>query len=457
MNYNEATNFLLALPDMERNSHGSLARTMSLECMRALLHRLGDPQLGRKTAHVTGSKGKGSSSAMLSAMLAADYSCSLYTSPHLHSYLERICMNCKPVSESEFADGVSQIKDTVLLQHESDLGPVSTFGAMTSLYFYLNDRHQMQWQVVEVGMGGLFDATNVFDKKELVLISAVSLEHTSVLGKTTQEIARNKAGIIRPGCTVVLAPQHDASVSPLIEKICKEQNADFIDVAKKYKINALDFDAQKQSFILQERSGATADRQFQIRMLGLHQLDNAATAIAAIDALNEKGLIKSDNSSISSALEAVSVPGRMETLRYAGMTILIDGAHNGESMQALVDGMERHFKRTNSVIVLGVNSDKNIDQILEAIKPACSLLIASRSQSQKAMEPSIIFERAKQLGMNVQVSESSEDAFAMAQEASREEGFFCATGSLYLIAEIRELILGTNPSWSFVSALPKQT
>ena len=153
MNYNEATNFLLDLPDMERNSHGNLARTMSLECMRSLLQRLGDPQLGRMTAHITGSKGKGSTSAMLSAMLAAEHSCSLYTSPHLHSYRERICLNCKPVGENEFANGVSEIKDIVLSQHESDYGPVSTFGAMTSLFFLLNRKHQMQWQVVEVGMG----------------------------------------------------------------------------------------------------------------------------------------------------------------------------------------------------------------------------------------------------------------------------------------------------------------
>lgn len=446
MNYNESTEFLLGLPDMERSSHGAKARTMSLETMCALLKRLGHPELGRKTVHVTGSKGKGSTSAFVAAMLSSVAPTSLYTSPSLHSYRERICLDLEPVSEEDFAFGVTAIKDAVLAEHQGPLGPVSTFGGMTSLFFFLSAKHQMRWQVVEVGMGGLYDGTNVFDDKELVIITAISLEHTNVLGKTTLDIAQNKAGIIRPGASVVLAPQSDPAVVELISKICQEKSAHFVDVAREYQVEAEDFDAHEQSFSIVSAQGR---RRFKIRMLGRHQLDNACTAIAAADALNARGTAISE-AQIENALIEVFLPGRMELLHSAPQ-VLIDGAHNGESAAALVAGLERHYPAREYCFVLGVNSDKNIKQILESIKPACKQLIATRSANEKAMEPALIVAAAKELQMQCESHESSRKAIERGMELAGEPGLVCATGSLYLVAEVREYFLGQTAPWSLKS------
>ncbi|MBX9685622.1 MAG: hypothetical protein K2X27_02905, partial [Candidatus Obscuribacterales bacterium] len=434
----QAIEFFLSLPDMERKSHGPAARTMSLDSMRALLKRLGNPELGRKTAHLTGSKGKGSTSTFLTALLAKTAKTSLYTSPHLHSYRERICFDLKPVSEADFARGAAALKESVLAEHESELGPISTFGAMTSLFFWLSREQNVDWQVVEVGLGGRYDGTNVFDTKELVIITAISLEHTSLLGKSTLEIAENKAGIIRPGATVVLAPQHDREIAPLIQSICKKEGARFLDFASEYSIEASEFSRSSQSFMLRRNNAAA--RKFSIQMQGLHQLNNAATAIAAIDLLFEDSFSEKD---AAEALASASLPGRLELLQESPL-LVVDGAHNGESAEALVAALKRHYPGKNLHFLLAVNSDKNIAQILDAILPASSRLIASRSQSDKAMDPELIASEASKRGKSCDVYSTSKEALQKALESAAPDDLICATGSLYLVAEIREQVLGNS-------------
>jgi dihydrofolate synthase / folylpolyglutamate synthase len=446
MNYIEATDFLLGLPDMERSQRGARARTMSLDAMKSLLSRLGNPERGRCTAHITGSKGKGSTSVFLSSMLGVSSRTALYTSPHLHSYRERICFNLNAVSPEEFAAGVSAIREAVLSEHEGQLGPISTFGAMTSLFFHLATVRACDWQVVEVGMGGLFDASNVFDQKELVLITAISLEHTHMLGRSTLEIAENKAGIIRPGCTVILAPQKDPAVSALFRRKCLELSARLVDVAAQYEILPEVYDSQGQSFSLSSSQGK---RRFKLRMLGEHQLDNAATAIAAVDALNGQSLHLSP-AEMAESLANVLVPGRLELLK-GSPGVVIDGAHNGESAAALLSGLKRHFQISKAVFVLGVNSDKNIAEILEAIRPACSKLVITHSRSEKAMDNAVIAEAARSLALDYQLTGSSQEAVEAAMQLAGSDGFVCATGSLYLVAEVREYFRGSQPDWQLLA------
>ena len=436
---------------MERSSHGARARTMSLETMRYLLGELGHPELGRHTVHTTGSKGKGSTSAFIASALSSQFSTSLYSSPHLHSYRERICIDLEPVSEAEFARALSAISELVEKTHRGLDGPVSTFGAMTSLYFWLNRAHQIQWQVVEVGMGGTHDATNVIDEKDLVVISAISLEHTNILGKTTGEIALNKAGIIRPGSKVVLAPQKDPAVVSVIREVCQRLGAAFVDVGAEYELIHGDKDVDWQEFSVNCKKHGR--RSFRTQMLGLHQMDNAASAIAAIDALNESREIISSSQLIQS-IGQVFVPGRLEKISKEP-EIIIDGAHNGESAAALVEGLKHHFDRSSAVFVLGVNSDKNIAQILQAIKPHCKMLIASCSQSEKAMNPKLILEAAISQGIKVELSGSSAEAMERAIELSDGE-LICATGSLYLIAEVRERFSKDGLAWSLRKRLAEQ-
>lgn len=440
MNYQESIEYLLSLPDMERRSRGDGARTMSLEAMHALLAELGNPHLNRPTIHVTGSKGKGSTSNFISGILAsAGITNSLYTSPHLHAYTERICFDLKPCSEQDFAQGVSEIQAAINKVHQGELGPISTFGAMSALFFQLTREHNLDWQIVEVGMGGLFDATNVFEKTDIVIITAVSLEHTTILGDTAAAIAENKAGIIRPGSTVVLAEQKDPQVLPIIEHRCAELGARLVNVAKEYKIEEGQIRKDQQTFRLSGKSGV---RDFSLSMLGAHQLANAATAIAVADVIAEREPALKEHV-IKFGLAEVVVPGRLEATATAPH-IVLDGAHNGESARALAAGLKRHFSFDRLFVVLGVNSDKNIEEILEAFSNDASELIITRSQSEKAMDTQKIATAAKNKELKFQMADSAQIALQRASALASSNDLICVTGSLYLVGEARELLLSKS-------------
>ena len=226
MDYAAAIEYLLSLSDMERGHQASGNPTMNVESVRSLLSRLNSPQNGRRTVHVTGSKGKGSTSAMIAGILEKNASqVSLFSSPHLHAYTERIAINGDPVSPEEFAAGLSAIHPVVEAERASVHGAVSTFGVITALFFWLTraQARRIEWQVVEVGLGGTYDATNVFDATEIAVITPISLEHTAILGDTPSEIARDKSGIVKAGTTCVVAPQQDPAVIEVIRDRCEEE------------------------------------------------------------------------------------------------------------------------------------------------------------------------------------------------------------------------------------------
>ena len=209
MNVREAIRFLESFVDMERDPGASKNPPMNLASMRSLLKRLGDPQEGRGTVHVTGTNGKGSASAMIEGVLrAGGEGTALFTSPHLHSYAERIRIDGEPVAMHELAEGLSAIRPAVEAEQESAGGNVSTFGVLVALFHWLARERLGDggWQVVEVGLGGSFDATNVYDGAEIAVITPVALDHTAILGDTTVAIARDKAGSSAPARPVCSRP-----------------------------------------------------------------------------------------------------------------------------------------------------------------------------------------------------------------------------------------------------------
>lgn len=447
MNYAEATQLLFCLPDMERKSTGPLARTMSLDTMKLVLKALNNPQDGRPTIHITGSKGKGSTSAFIAGILhSAGRSTALYSSPHLHDYTERIHLNLEPIAQSEFAHGVEQIKDQALAIHSGENGPVSTFGVTTALFFQCAKNRNVQWQIVEVGLGGTLDATNVFNRKELAVITAVSLEHTSILGKTTEEIARNKSGIITEGCTAILAKQHDPAVEMVIQERCDQVGARLINVAQRYSIEEGKPDRFGQHCII--RSDGKV-RKLQVQMLGRHQLNNLATAIATIDALIDNGEDIAEEA-IAAAAANIAVAGRLEVLSQAPL-VVADGAHNGESAAVLADSLKRHFKFARCIMIVGTNSDKNTAEIIQSLKPATDLLLATRSRSEKAMSPEIIGGNARDLNIPERQFDSLKHALNEALSLANENDLICVTGSLYLVGEGREYF-GLTQSSSLLRA-----
>ena len=442
MDYPQAVEFLLSLSDMERGHQASGNPTMSLASVRSLLSRLNDPQLGRGTIHVTGSKGKGSTAAMIAGILGrAGYHAALYTSPHLHSFTERIGLDGETVSPEEFAAGIEAIQPAVEAEQQSVHGSVSTFGVLTALFFWLV-RAQLQkidWQVVEVGLGGTYDATNVFDAPDVAVITPISLEHTAILGNTPAEIAADKAGIIKPGCTCVLAAQKDPAVIDVVRDRCRALGAEFVYVPDAYEASILEKHVFGQSFALR---GPDGTGEFRTPMLGRHQVENAATAVAVARALRARGHDIPDLA-ISDGIAFARLPGRMEVMGQKPL-IVADGAHNGESAAALATALRDYFEWRRCFFVIGVMADKDVRAMAFKLASLAELIICCNFKSPRAMDPFQMIQEVGFLGPPAVAEPSVGEALDTALGHAEEGDLICVTGSLYVVAEAREILLGES-------------
>lgn len=440
--YNEALDYLLSLTDMERGFQASPNPTMNIESMRSLLARLNDPHVGRPTVHVTGSKGKGTTATMIAGILQrADNAVALFTSPHLHSFTERIAIGGDSISPEEFAAGLSAIKDAVEAERLSVHGDVSTFGVMTALFFWLVRAQipRIDWQVVEVGLGGTFDATNVLEPPEVAVITPISLEHTAILGNTPAEIAKDKAGIIKAGSTAVVAPQHDPAVLEVIGERCAEVGAKLVDVASLYQYEVLEKFPFGQSFRL---IGPNGERKMRTPMLGTHLVQNAATAVAAAEAIRAKGFPLSEQAIID-GIAHVRVPGRLEVMGQKPL-IVADGAHNGESAAALAVALKEYFQWRRCFFIIGCNKDKDVRQMGFKLAKMAELIVCTRFNNPRAMDPYQMIQEIGFLGPAAVAEETVGDALDTALSHATEEDLVCVTGSLYVVAEAREHILGES-------------
>lgn len=440
--YSEALDYLLSLSDMERGFQASPNPTMNLETMRSLLARLNDPHTGRPTVHITGSKGKGTTSAMVAGILTrAGFRTGLYTSPHLHSFTERIAFDGDAISPEEFAAGIDAIKDAVEAERESVHGDVSTFGVLTALFFWLVRAQvpRTDWQVVEVGLGGTFDVTNVIEPPEVAVITPISLEHTAILGKTTVEIARDKSGIIKAGSTAVVAPQKDPAVFEVISARCAEVGAKFVDVASLYQYEVLEKFPFGQSFRL---IGPNGERRMRTPMLGAHMVENAATAVAAAEAIRSRGFQVSEQA-IVDGVAHTRVPGRLEVMGQKPL-VVADGAHNGESAAALAQALKDYFTWRRCFLVIGCNRDKDVREMGFKLARLAELIVCCRFNNPRAMDPYQMIQEIGFLGPPAVAEESVGDALDTAFAHANEDDLVCVTGSLYVVAEAREHILGES-------------
>lgn len=442
MDYSEAIQYLLSLTDMERGFQASANPTMSLSSVRSLLSRLNDPHLGRKTVHITGSKGKGSTAAMVEGILRRNgESTALFTSPHLHSFTERIAIDGEAVSPEEFAAAMEAIQPAVEAERESVHGNVSTFGVLTALFFWLV-RAQVKpvdWQVVEVGLGGTFDATNVFDEPDIVVITPISLEHTAILGNTPAEIATDKSGIIKPGATCVLAAQQDPAVIDVVRDRCTAVGAAFVNVAAQYHGEVIEKFIFGQSFQL---TGPDRTRTMRTPMLGAHQIANVSTAVAVAEAIRARGY-EVGESAIVDGIAHTRVPGRMEVMAREPL-IVADGAHNGESAAALAAALKEYFEWRRLFLVIGVTSDKNVRAMGFELAKLAELIVCCRFANPRSMDPYQIIQEIGFLGPAAVAEESVATGLNTALSHADEGDLICVTGSLYVVAEAREEILGES-------------
>lgn len=442
MNYAEALEFLLSFTDMERGVQKSASPAMSIASVRSLLSRLNDPHLGRRTVHITGSKGKGSTATMVASILnQSGASTALFTSPHLHSFTERIRLDGTPVSPEEFAAGLTAIRPAVEAEQASVHGDVSTFGVLTALFFWLAraQAHGVDWQVVEVGLGGTFDATNVFDSVDATVITPISLEHTAILGNTVEEIARDKAGIIKPGSICVLAPQKSPGVAEVVRARCDEAGARLVDVSAGYRADLTEKHVYGQAFRLRSPRGV---RTMRLQMLGRHQLDNALTAVATVEALRQAGADIGERA-ITDGLARAKVPGRLEVMGQNPL-IVADGAHNGESAAALAVALREYFEWKRCFLVLGVTRDKDLRAIGFELAPLAEMIICSAFQNARSRDPYTMIQEIGFLGPPAVAEPNVSAALDTALAHAGADDLVCIAGSLYVVAEARERLLGES-------------
>lgn len=441
LNYSRALDKLLSLTDLERVSgQATHTRRYDLSRVRVLLERLGSPHLGTPTVHITGTKGKGSTAAMVSSVLSAQgYTPGLFTSPHLHTFRERIQLDGQPVSEAEFTTLVESVwPELEAINRDGSHGDVTTFELLTAMAFLHFRRSNAGFQVIEVGLGGRLDSTNLVEPRVCV-ITSISLDHTSILGDTVERIARDKAGIIKRGCVVVTSPQVP-EVMKVLKDACGEQSVPLIQAARECVVTREAFDLDGQTFSVASSRGGS---RLQIPLLGAHQLENAATALATLQALKEMGFAITDDS-ITRGFSSVSWPGRLEVLLRSPI-LVADGAHNPYSMGKLRQALRDYFIFQRLVWVVGVASDKNVPGIISEIAADAHLVVTTRSRHPRAMPSLDLAKALHRLGVEARAVDGLDNAVQEGLAKANAGDLVVVSGSLFVAAEAREMVLGIQP------------
>ena len=446
VDYRSALRRLFQLVDLERLSSTHRDRVRyDLSRMEALLSRLGDPHLGIPTVHIAGTKGKGSTAAMCASILSQQgYRTGLYISPHLHTFRERICLDGLPVSEETFAALVDEVWPALdWISAREEFGEVSVFEALSAMAFR-HFKKEADFQVLEVGLGGRLDTTNLVNP-DVCAITSLSLDHTAILGDTIEHIAGEKGGIIKPGAVVVVSPQSPEAMA-VIESICEERGADLIRVGTDLTWSPGPRDLEGQGVNVRGRLG---NYDLHTPLLGEYQLENAATAVGVLEVLMDKGFDISSRA-LEEGMSRLSWACRMEVLG-TGPLVVCDGAHNPYSAARLRDSLPAYFSYRSVVLVVGVSRDKNLEGIVAELaglsRPTGKkgLVIVTRSRHPRASPTGALGEAFLAHHVEALEVEGVNNAMEMAMELADPEDLVLATGSLFVAAEAREAIKGIEP------------
>ncbi len=434
MDYQAALDYILRFADYERMPRSAIV--FDLRRVEALLERLGNPQEAAKSIHIAGTKGKGSTVAMIASILTqAGYRTGLYTSPHLLDFTERIQIDGRPIAKEAFARLVATIKPEVeAVNALKTIGELTTFEILTALAFAFFKEQEVDYQVLETGLGGRLDATNVV-KPEVCAITSISFDHTDVLGDTLAQIAAEKAGIIKPGSTAVCAPQSPEAMAVIL-RTCQERGVRLVRVGSDITWRRKAFSPEGQTFQLK---GLIGEYEFNLPLLGEHQLENAATAVAVAEILVERGA-KISPESMARGIAQVRWPGRLQILKRKPW-FLVDGAHNADSTRRLVKALKQYFTYARALLIFGASSDKDIAGMVAELAPFPDTIIVTRSRHPRAVGPDRLVSEFSRRGIVPEVAENVASAVELASARAKPADLICATGSLFVVAEVMEYML----------------
>ncbi len=443
--YQQALDYLYSFVDysLTRNLRYS-AEKFDLGRMVTLMERLGHPEHQYPVIHVAGTKGKGSVSALCaSALQAGGYLTGFYSSPHLHDFSERIQVNGCPISKSEMVELVAELKP-----HVASIERLTTFEITTALAFLHFARIQVQAAVIEVGLGGRLDATNVVTPFVSV-ITSLSMDHMNVLGDTLAKIAGEKAGIIKPGRPVVLSPQKDEA-RLVVERTAAERDSHLVQVGREVRFATHTHSLAGQSLRVWQAADqplfddfiegkGLADWQpveLEIPLLGYHQVENAASAYVALQVARQAGLPIAEQD-IRRGFAQVVWPGRFEVLQHSPL-LIVDSAHNQDSALKLRLAIEDYIPGRPVILIFGASEDKDMQGMFAELMPRVQRVIATQSIHPRALEASKLVELAHQFGVPAQAVLPLEKALQTALSLAEDETVVLAAGSLFVAAAVRE-------------------
>lgn len=450
MDYIECLRWLLTLPDFERT--GKFASRPDLAPMEALLGELGDPHLGRPTVHIAGSKGKGGTGVMIEGVLrAAGVVTGCYISPHLHHYNERIRMDGAPIDRDGFASAMTAVREAIgRVAPRFPSRTLLAFDALTAAGFVAFRDAGIDVQIVEVGLGGALDSTNVFHGgrhtahstqqravPHVVVLTPISLEHTAILGSTIGEIAAQKSGIITRGCAAVVAPQRESALD-VFRTAARKRDGTIVEVAASCQLTRTSASAEGQAFRMKT---ARATYAASLPLAGRHQLENAATAIVACEELAERASIEITPEHVRKGLAGVQWPGRLEVLRRKPY-VIVDGAHNGDSAKRMAAALREHFGLARASFLFGTLAGKDVASMAAAVAPVADAVFLTAWPSKRAADPRELVAEFRPHDVPVTAFGDLPQAFEAAVAHAGERGAVVAFGSIAFVASVREYVLG---------------
>lgn len=416
MTYNEALSYIHSV--CWKGSVPGLSRT------EELLSKMGNPHKDLKFIHIAGTNGKGSTAAMLSSILeAAGLRVGLYTSPFINRFNERMQVNHNCIEDEELAALTEYVKPFA----DSMEDVPTEFELITALAMEYFKRQRCDIVVLEVGMGGALDSTNVIDTPELAILCAMGFDHTAELGSTMEEIARNKAGIIKEGGTVVCYGQNEDAMK-VFEEVSKEKHATLIRPDYSTLV-AQDISLHGQVFSFGDMKDIT------IPLVGTYQLYNAAVVITAAKALAEKGYPITEEI-IRAGLKGSSWPARFEIL-HQDPVFIVDGGHNPHGIKATAASLTRIFPEKKFIFITGVMADKDVEHILGHLVPMAQRFYTVTPDNPRAMKADVLANRIAALGVEAIPCTSVRSGVEAAMAYAGTEGVVCAVGSLYMSGEVR--------------------
>jgi dihydrofolate synthase/folylpolyglutamate synthase len=439
MTYQEAVDYLMSFWDLEKQTGLKYKDPhYSLDSFKELLAELGNPQNSFKSILIAGTKGKGSTAALVeSALRAQGHATGLYTSPHLISFCERIRHNGKYILERDFAQRIEWLKPFLEKRRPGPKLPktqqATVFEILTAMAFLYFQEMGVEWAVLEAGMGGRLDCTNTVNPR-VSGITNISLDHTDVLGNTLTEIAREKAGIIRQDGLVVTAPQ-STEAGKVIFQTAQKLNARLFQVGKDLGFKVVEQDGHQTVIDLAGTFGKMTN--LTVGLAGEFQAENAAVAFGILRSLQYRNQLVPDDA-IRQGFRQVSWPGRFQVVSQKPLTVL-DGAHNDYSAYRLKKATEAVFPDRSQVLVLGISANKDLAGIVSNLARDTKAVIITKARHSRAAAPESIKKELLRLGIAAIETDRLETALERARELAAEQDMIIVTGSLFLVGEALEL------------------